>query len=385
MTEEADCTMPAEEQGRLLLLEPASGAGFNSGLMEAIATLGWRSEVVRDEKALQESLCALAEREQHAVMLCAPRSDAGVAHEVLYRVRAAGANVAFVGYGDFGKSALVKLLRLGADDVILPNSEEEVPPVLERAMRRVEARKRHEEERRGVLRRAACLRASLAEMEQQLAAAQRVAVESLMMALAVREPDAIEHSLRVQAYAGHLARIAGYPEQMQDVLEQAALLHDIGKIGISDEVLFRKGWLTHDELVQLEPHAEFGALIVERTDFLQGLAPIVRHHHERFDGQGFPDGLAGRAIPLGARIFAIADSLEAMTSDKPYRAAMTFDVAAEEIHRNSGKQFDPQLVEHFLSVAPDTWETIRDGVMRSLRGRDALFSFPATAEVVQNA
>jgi putative nucleotidyltransferase with HDIG domain len=369
----------------LWLLEPASGAGFDSELMEAIAAFPWPSEVVRDEKALDELLWALEGSGQCAVILCAPRSDAGMAREVLYRVRAAGANAAFVAYGDFSKDALVQLLRLAADDVILQGGKEEIGAVLEQAARRVGARRRHEENQRTAMRRAATLRALLAESEKRLEAAQRVAVESLLMALAVREPDAIEHSFRVQAYARHLAEIAGYPEQMREVLGRAALLHDIGKIGVSDEVLFRKGWLKQDELLQLEPHAEFGAVIAERAGFLRALAPIVRHHHERFDGQGFPEGLAGRAIPLGARIFAIADSLDAMTSDKTYRAAMTFEVAAEEIHRNAGKQFDPKLVEHFLSVAPSTWQTIRDEVMGSLRRRDSLFLFPATAEVAQHA
>jgi putative nucleotidyltransferase with HDIG domain len=367
------------EQGTMVLLEAESGSGIGNAFIQSISTTPLHLQVVTDEDSLQKILWDLLDDAKRAVVVCAPLTTAGSASEVLHRMRATGGNSGFVGYGDFTREQLVELIRLGADEVVMaPEANGALPAAIDRAFRRVTARIQRDQEEQATRQQVTALKAALNEREDQCRAARGVAIETLLMALAVREPDAICHSLRVQAYASHLARLSGYPERMLEPLEQAALLHDVGKIGMSDQILFRNGWLSHQELQQLEPHAEFGARILERIEFLRPLAPIVRHHHERFDGQGFPAGLTGNAIPLGARIFSIADSLDAMTSDKPYRAAMTFEVAAQEIYRSSGKQFDPQLVEHFLSVAPSKWSSIRDQVLDEFRGRSALFAFPET-------
>lgn len=378
--------MTPDAQGTLVLLEPASGTGFGSIFMQAAAAVSLRVEVVGDEDSLQETLSEFVDSARCAVVICAPRSEVGSAADVLYRIRAAGTTAAFVGYGDFSKNALAQLLRLGADDVLAPDVPAAVlTAAIERAACRATARTRSEQAYRSAGDHIAALKQSIDEREDRLNEARGAVIESLLMAMAVREPEAIPHSMRVRAYTAHLADLTGYPERMRETLEHAAMLHDIGKIGMSDEIIFRGGWLTHDELQQLEPHADFGARIVERIDFLRPLAPIIRHHHERFDGQGFPDRLTGNVIPLGARIFAIADSLDAMTSDKPYRAAMTFEVAAEEIHRGAGKQFDPEMVERLLSVAPNTWQGIRERVMNDLRSRSPLFLFPSTTPLAQTA
>ncbi len=385
--------MGADAQGTLVLLEPACGSGFDSvfthavaGGMQAACGLMFHVEIVDDKNGLEETLSRFVDSAACAVVVCAPRSGVGPAAEVLYRIRASGTPAAFVGYGDFRKDALAQLLRLGADDVIAPGlPEAELIAAIQRAAGRSSARTRSEQAYCEARHQIVALKQSIQETEDRCKAARKVVIESLLIALAVREPDSTAHSMRVRAYTAHLAQITGYPERMRETLEHAAMLHDIGKIGMSDEILFRTGWLTHNELQQLEPHADFGARIVERIEFLRPLAPIIRHHHERFDGHGFPDRLAGTAIPLGARIFAIADSLDAMTSDKPYRAAMAFEVAAEEIHRGAGKQFDPDLVERVLSVAPGTWQDIRERMMNDFRRRSPLFSFPATLPLSQTA
>ena len=378
--------MTANAQGTVLLLEPASGSGFDEVLMQAVSATSLHVEVVSDEERLQERLSAFVDDGRCAVVLCAPVSEAGSAADVLYRLRAVGTAAAFVGYGDFDKVALGQLIRLGADDVHMPPVDAaELLAVIERAARRAAARIQHEQEQQAARDQIVALKTRLNESEDRRRAAHEVAMESLLMALASRELDAIPHCLRVQAYTAELAVLAGYPERMREALGHAALLHDIGKIGMSDDVLFRDGWLTHNQRQQLEPHAEFGGRAAERIEFLQSVAPIIRHHHERFDGQGYPDGLAGNRIPLGARIFSIADSLDAMTSDKPYRAAMTFEVAADEIHRCAGKQFDPELVERFASVAPNAWREIRDEAMARFRGRQPLFGFPTTMPLAETA
>jgi putative nucleotidyltransferase with HDIG domain len=368
--------MTANAQGTLLLLPPADGSGFDSVLMHAASAMSLHVEVVGDEDHLQESLSAFVDSGQCAVVLCAPCTEVGSAADVVYRLKAVGTTAAFVGYGDFDKAALAQLIRLGADDVIMPPVDAaELLAVIERAAKRAAARNQQEQAQDADHRQIAALKRCMKESEDRCRAARGVAIESLLMALASRELDAIPHCLRVQAYTARLAVLAGYPEGMREALGHAALLHDIGKIGMSDDVLFRDGWLTYNERQQLEPHAEFGGRIAERIEFLRSVAPIVRHHHERFDGQGYPDGLSGNRIPLGARIFSIADSLDAMTSDKPYRAGMTFEIAADEIHRCAGKQFDPELVESFASLAPSAWRDIRDEVMAGFRSRHPLFFF----------
>lgn len=383
----------ADALGTLVLFEPASGSGFGSvftqavsGAMQAACGLSFHVEVVDDENGLEETLSKFVDSATCTVVVCAPRSGVGPAAEVLYRMRASGTAAAFVGYGDFSKDALAQLLRLGADDVIaagVPGAT--ITAAIERAAGRVASRTRSERAYCAARHQITALKQSSHEIEDRFRVAREVVIESLLMALSVRELDSVAHSMRVRAYTAHLAQITGYPECMRETLEHAAMLHDIGKIGMSDEILFRTGWLTHNELQQLEPHADFGARIVERIEFLRPLAPIIRHHHERFDGHGFPARLAGTAIPLGARIFAIADSLDAMTSDKPYRAAMAFEVAAEEIHRGAGKQFDPDLVERVLSVAPGTWQDICERAINDFRSRSSLFSFPAMMPFAQTA
>ena len=130
-------------------------------------------------------------------------------------------------------------------------------------------------------------------------------------------------------------------------------LHDIGKVGIPESVLCKPGPLTDDEWDIMRTHPGIGAQIVEPIRFLEGAVEIVRTHHERWDGRGYPIGLRGEQIPLAARVFAIADSFDAMTSDRPYRAAMSFGEAFEEIRLGSGTQFDPDIVEVFLDLASE--------------------------------
>jgi putative nucleotidyltransferase with HDIG domain len=182
----------------------------------------------------------------------------------------------------------------------------------------------------------------------------------LVAALDAREHETFEHSLRVRAYTRYLARQAGYPPALMPSLEQAALLHDIGKIAVSDAILLKPSKLTTEEWVDMRKHPTAGDEILRRVPFLRPASAIVRHHHERFDGTGYPDGLKGAQIPLGARLFAVADTLDAMTSDRLYRRAPGWDAARNEIRLQSGKQFDPQIAELFLKVSPTVWMQVRE-------------------------
>jgi putative nucleotidyltransferase with HDIG domain len=165
------------------------------------------------------------------------------------------------------------------------------------------------------------------------------------------------HSAQVAVYAGALAEKLDLPKEEQALVVKAALIHDVGKIGIMDNIIGKQGPLTEEEKNIMKQHPVIGADIVRRMDGLQALVPLVRHHHERWDGGGYPAGLAEEEIPLGARVIALADALDAMSSDRPYRALLKASEIKTEIRINSGKQFDPRVVQAFQAVI----EEIGDG------------------------
>ncbi|HEU0367691.1 MAG TPA: HD-GYP domain-containing protein, partial [Candidatus Acidoferrum sp.] len=150
------------------------------------------------------------------------------------------------------------------------------------------------------------------------------------------------------------------PNAYLPVLARAAFLHDIGKMGIPDKILLKPGPLTDDEKVIMRKHCQIGYDMLIRIPFLRDAAEIVLAHQEFFDGTGYPRGLKGEEIPLGARIFAIADSMDAMLSDRPYRKALPMSYAREEIQRCAGTQFDPKVVKVFLSIPELHWKELRE-------------------------
>jgi putative two-component system response regulator len=180
-------------------------------------------------------------------------------------------------------------------------------------------------------------------------------LEALISALDAREHETQRHSKRVSDYTLLMAGQIGIPQNQLVDIERGSLLHDIGKIGISDKILLKPGKLTEEEWVEIRKHPDIGYRILEKIDFLKGAAELVLQHHERFDGSGYPRGISGEGILLGARIFAVVDTFDAMTSDRPYRKALSYRTAREEIAGCSGKQFDPQLVECFLSIPEAIW------------------------------
>jgi putative nucleotidyltransferase with HDIG domain len=159
------------------------------------------------------------------------------------------------------------------------------------------------------------------------------------------------HSSQVTVYAEALAREMGLTREQRALIVKAALIHDVGKVGIMDSIISKQGPLSHEERDIMTRHPLIGAEIVGHLQGLQDLLPGVRHHHERWDGGGYPDGLAGEDIPLLARVLAVADTLDAMCSDRPYRATRTLKQVRTEIERSSGTQFDPEVVDAFLRLA----------------------------------
>ncbi len=176
----------------------------------------------------------------------------------------------------------------------------------------------------------------------------RLTIESLVDMLEQRDRSTADHSRRVAIYTSRIVEEMGeVPHQMTESILWAARVHDLGKIGVRDSTLLKTGPLTSNERIDMQGHPVLGADVIARLAQSDSVAVIIRHHHERWDGYGYPDGLAGEAIPLGSRIIAIADTFEAMTADRPYRRALPVSVAYDEIVRNSGTQFDPTVVRAF--------------------------------------
>ena len=185
---------------------------------------------------------------------------------------------------------------------------------------------------------------------------------ALVSAMDAREHEMQSHSQRVREYTLTLARKMGLGGNELKDISRGALLHDVGKIGISDNILLKPAKLTEEEWLEMRKHPYIGYKILEGIKFLEGAVSIVYSHQECYDGSGYPRGLKGEEIPLGARLFAVADTLDAMTSDRPYRKALSLEAAREEILRCSGTQFDPQVAELFLATSRNEWLEIRERV-----------------------
>lgn len=173
---------------------------------------------------------------------------------------------------------------------------------------------------------------------------------SLSRAIDLRDPDVQDHSQHVARYATLIAREMKLPPPRVELIRKAALLHDIGKLGIPEAILFKPGRLSSAEYEDVKQHAEMGAEIVGYCHSLHAIVPFIRHHHERYDGRGYPDGLMGQRIPLEARILSVADTVEAMAADRPYRRGLSAETILAEVQANAGTQFDPVVAAAFCAV-----------------------------------
>ncbi|ABS25392.1 HD domain-containing phosphohydrolase [Anaeromyxobacter sp. Fw109-5] len=203
------------------------------------------------------------------------------------------------------------------------------------------------------------LREMNARLEEMVRVRTQALLEGLIAALDYRDAETQWHSRRVSLFARRLAQQLGLAEPELTTIEHGALLHDIGKIGVRDRVLLKPGPLTTDEWSEMKRHPELGWALLQRVDYLRPASSIVLQHQEKWDGTGYPAGLRAEEIVIGARIFHVVDTLDAITSDRPYRRARPFEHARAEITRCNGTQFDPAIVEAFLAVPPEEWERIR--------------------------
>ena len=280
--------------------------------------------------------------------------------ELLSHVRRSYPNIAFlVTTGVDDVDVGVQAMRSGADDYLVkPVRETVLIASLESALhkrhleRQVENYRRHLEEM--VAERTGQLREALQQIEQSY----EDTLQALAAAIDLRDNETAGHSQRVCRYSLEIARVMGWSETQKRGLARGAHLHDIGKLGIPDSILLKPGPLSADERILMQSHAQIGFDLVKDIAFLSDASEIVLTHHERYNGGGYPRGLRGDEILPGVRIFAVADSFDAITSDRPYRRASSFEEGRETIRQRSGTLFDPQVVSIFLSIPEETWPTI---------------------------
>jgi putative nucleotidyltransferase with HDIG domain len=274
-------------------------------------------------------------------------------------------------------SVALAAIRNGAYDYLLkPFEREQLLATVRRAMenRRLKLENRAYQTNLETLvaARTEQLRKAMVELERSY----DITLEALGEALDLKVRETEGHSRRVTAFTIAIARAMGLTADQIRVIARGAFLHDIGKMAIPDAILNKPGALTPDEVAIMREHSYHGYQIVRKIPFLQEAAEIVYAHQERFDGTGYPRGLKGEQIPLGARMFAVADTLDAITSDRPYRPAQTLTAAREEIQRWAGRQFDPEVVKMFLSMPENIWDDLR----KEINSRVYRFALTAAAK-----
>lgn len=251
-------------------------------------------------------------------------------------------------------------IRNGAYDYLLKPFERE--QLLATVRRALENRRLKMENREYQTRLEALVDARTEELRKAVADLERsygMTLEALGGALDLKDAETEGHSRRVTVFTIAIARAMGLSKDQIDVIARGAFLHDIGKMAIPDAILRKPGKLGPEEITVMQEHCYHGYQILKKIPFLQEAAEIVYAHQEHFDGTGYPRRLKGEEIPLGARIFAVADTLDAITSNRPYRPAQSLDAALKEIERWSGRQFDPDVVKTFLSMPENIWADLR--------------------------
>ncbi len=273
-------------------------------------------------------------------------------------------------------SVALAAIRNGAYDYLLkPFEREQLLATVRRAMEnrrlKMENRAYQSNLESLVAARTEQLRQAMTDLERSY----DITLEALGDALDLKDAETEGHSKRVTAFTIAIARALGLPGDKIRVIARGAFLHDIGKMAIPDAILRKPGALTPDEVLIMQEHCYRGYQMLRKIPFLSEAAEIVYSHQEKYDGTGYPRQLKGDQIPLGARIFSVADTLDAITSDRPYRRAQPFSAAREEIMRWAGRQFDPEVVKVFAQMPETIWQDLR----KEIDSQIYRFAYPAKA------
>jgi response regulator RpfG family c-di-GMP phosphodiesterase len=260
-------------------------------------------------------------------------------------------------------SIAVQAMHHGADDYLVkPLTEETVLASLKRALRKRRVEQEVESYQRNLEKLVSERTAQLNRALEHIQRSYEETLRALGTAIDLRDGETAGHSWRVYRYSLEIAEIMSVPEHERSSLARAAYLHDIGKLGVPDSILLKPGPLSAEEWITMRQHVQIGFDLLKTIPFLADSAEIVLAHHERFDGDGYPRRLSGHKIPLGARIFSVADAFDAITSHRPYRSASSFEMARDIVGGLAGSQFDPLVVQAFLQVPLDRWREIgKDG------------------------
>ena len=270
--------------------------------------------------------------------------------ELLKKLKAVHPNVLVIMVTAYPEVDLaIEAMRLGAYDFIIKPADLELVIL---SVKKAMEKKRLEEEleiyHKNLERLVGERTSKLQRAYRTLKKAHLDSVRVLVEAIDAKDPYTRGHSDRVRRMGLQIATFLGFSEERMEMLEYGALLHDIGKIGIKDEILQKPGTLSPEEYQSIQEHPLIGAKIVEGIDFFKDKIPMIRHHHEHFDGTGYPDGLVGEAIPVEARIIAVPDAFDAMASLRPHQRAMALEGVLLEMEKCKGGQFDPKILEIFV-------------------------------------
>lgn len=237
-------------------------------------------------------------------------------------------------------------VRLGAlDYLIKPFDKTDVLNVVERGLHKKRAHETVRVERDSLLDKNKYLEEQIAKARENIIMCYDGTVKALILAIDAKDHYTSDHSENVSRLSSLIAESLGMPKDIRDELSQAALIHDIGKIGVDEAILRKKGALTAEELAELRKHPEIGARIVSAVPFLEKTSQIILYHHEAYDGSGYPEGFRGEEIPLPVRIISIADAIDAMKHDRPYRNRLLMGSIMQELKNGAGSQFDPFIVD----------------------------------------
>jgi len=344
-------------------------------LAEGLETFGYRTRMAAGADAAYRMI----QQEQPHVVLSDIDMPGKTGLELLDQIKKLNPDIEVVMVtGVIDTDTAIGSIRQGATDYVTkPFNLEEVRIVVERTLEKrrlvLENRAYQQELESKVEERTRELLEKKQEVERlygELQESYESTLHALVTALDFRDNETHGHSWRVVEYAMLVAGKLGLEEPELTWVRRGAILHDVGKIGVSDSILRKPGKLDADEWEEMKKHPEMGYRMLQHIRFLEPALDIVLSHQERWDGGGYPRGLEGEQIPLGARIFAVVDTFDAMTSDRPYRPALSIEKAVEEVRTFSGTQFDPTVADAFLTIPIDTWNEIRERVHRQVMDLD---------------